>query len=138
MTDSTAPSPVDYFEAAVRVRYCECDPMNVVHHSVYPIWMEIARTDMLARDGEAYADLEKQGVYFVVARLNLRYRKPAHYDDNLTVRTWITACSRAKMDHAYEIRRGDELIVTAQTTMVCVDKQGNVQVIPDNVGKLAR
>ena len=48
-------------EVPVRVRYVECDPMNVAHHSVYPVWLEIARTDLLRRRGNAYRDLEVAG-----------------------------------------------------------------------------
>ncbi|MBL4702017.1 MAG: acyl-CoA thioesterase, partial [Phycisphaeraceae bacterium] len=69
--------PQNVIQAPIRVRYSECDPMNVAHHASYPVWMEIARTDMLRRDGTSYAQLEKQGTYFVVARMSLRYRKPA-------------------------------------------------------------
>tara|TARA_Y100000589_G_scaffold327408_1_gene369132 strand:- start:2162 stop:2578 length:417 start_codon:yes stop_codon:yes gene_type:complete len=122
--------PQNVIEVPVRVRYSECDPMNVAHHSSYAVWMEIARTDMLRRDGTSYAKLEEQGTYFVVARMSIRYRKPAKYDDDLTVRCWIDTCSGAKLDHAYEIKRGNDLIATAETTLVCVNKNGNIQPIP--------
>ena len=129
MTDKTS-KPQNVLQSPIRVRYCECDPMNVAHHASYPVWMEIARTDMLRRDGTSYADLEKQGTYFVVARMSLRYRKPARYDDELIVHCWVDSCSGAKLDHAYEIKRGDELIATGQTTLVCVTKEGHIQPIP--------
>ncbi|MFG0250806.1 MAG: acyl-CoA thioesterase [Phycisphaeraceae bacterium JB051] len=125
-----APDPDKVIEVPIRVRYCECDPMNVAHHSSYAVWLEIARTDMLRRDGTSYAKLEEAGTYFVVARLSIRYRKPARYDDDLTVRCWIDTCSGAKLDHAYEIMRGKDLIATAETTLVCVNKHGNIQPIP--------
>lgn len=123
-------APQNVIEVPVRVRYCECDPMNVAHHSSYAVWMEIARTDMLRRDGKSYAQLETEGTYFVVARMNIRYRKPAKYDDDLTVRCWVSMCSGAKLDHAYEIKRGNDLIATAQTTLVCVNRDGAIQPIP--------
>ena len=81
----TSPLTVDHAEVEVRVRYCECDPMNVAHHSVYPIWMEIARTELLRQCGAAYRDLEASGIFFVVARLSVRYQKSAHYDDVLRI-----------------------------------------------------
>ena len=74
-----------HIEVPVRVRYVECDPMNVAHHSVYPVWFEIARTDLLRRRGNDYKDLEAAGVFFVVARMSLRYHKPAKYDDELLI-----------------------------------------------------
>jgi len=118
-------------EVPIRVRYCECDPQGVAHHSVYPVWLEVARCDLLARDGKRYRDLESMGVYFVVARMNFRFRRPAHYDDTLTIKVWTSALGGAKLDHDYQIRRDNELIASAQTTLVCVDKEGNVTPIPD-------
>jgi acyl-CoA thioester hydrolase len=117
-------------EVEVRVRYSECDPMNVAHHSVYPVWMEIARTELLRQRGVAYRELEARGVYFVVARLGVRYRKPARYDDVLRVIVQGLPSAGVKVDHEYEIRRGDELIAAAQTTLVCVDREGKLQPIP--------
>ena len=131
MADSTAiTNAVTQTSVAVRVRYVECDPMNVAHHSVYPVWLEIARTELLREQGMAYRDLEASGILFVVARMNLRYRKPAKYDDELTVQVKVQASAGVKIEHDYEIRRGKELIATAQTTLVCVDRDGNLQPVP--------
>lgn len=117
----------------VRVRYPECDPAGVAHHGVYPIWLELARTELLRRGGRPYAALESDGVKFVVARLCIRYRRPVKYDDLLQVRAWIAASARAKVDHEYEIRCGRHLIATAQTTLVCVDAAGRPRPIPEGV-----
>ena len=64
-------------------RYCETDQGGVVHHSVYPVWFEMGRTELLRANGLAYKDLEKVGVFFVVAELNIKYRRPAMYDEEL-------------------------------------------------------
>ena len=69
----------------VRVRYVECDPMNVVHHSIYPVWLEMARTELLRRRGIVYRQVEQRGCMFAVVRLNIRYRRSAMYDDALEV-----------------------------------------------------
>lgn len=132
MTDK----PILDLAVDVRVRYCECDPMNVVHHSVYPVWMEIARTELLRVQGTAYADLEASGVLFVVAELAVRYRKPAKYDDVLrvTVRQRpYEGRKHVKVFHDYEIHCEDRLIATATTTLVCVGRDGRPMAIPDGV-----
>jgi len=118
------------FNIEVRVRYSECDPMNVAHHSAYPVWMEIARVEMLRQRGTAYRELEERGIFFVVARLSIRYRRPARYDDILQVRVRRLPSAGVKVDHEYEIHRGRELIATAETTIVCVDRQGKLQPVP--------
>lgn len=122
-------------EVEVRVRYHECDPMNVAHHAVYPVWLEIARTELLRQRGMAYRDCEAAGIYFVVARMSLKYRRPARYDDVLRVVVKARPSAGVKVEHDYDIIRwGDkELLTTASTTLVCVDRNGRACPIPPGV-----
>lgn len=120
----------------VRVRYAECDPMGYVHHSVYPVWFEMARTELLRQAGVIYAEVERRGeMYIVVARLNLSFRRPARYDDELTVTAKLDRAGGAKIEHRYEVRRGEELLCTGQTTLACVDRQGRPMRVPEWMGK---
>ncbi|MCB9838948.1 MAG: acyl-CoA thioesterase [Phycisphaeraceae bacterium] len=120
----------------VRVRYSECDPMGVAHHSVYALWFELGRTELLRGCGVTYADLEKAGVFLAVTRLETRYRAPARYDDALLLRTEVTGGGRARIDHAYELRRataggdGGDLLATATSTIACLDAQGRPCALP--------
>lgn len=116
----------------VRVRYPECDAQSVAHHSVYPVWMEIARTELLRSNGASYRQCEERGIYFVVVRMELRYRRPARYDDLVTVHVRATSFGRIKIEHAYEIKRNDELLAEATTTLACVDRSGRPQAMPDD------
>ena len=118
----------------VRVRYAECDPMGVAHHTAYPVWFEMGRTELL-RDGPGarYRDLEKQGVFFAVAKLAIQYKRPTRYDDELMLQTKITSVGRAKIEHAYELYRDGELVTTATTTLVCLDADGRPQAIPESL-----
>ena len=127
--DTPAQRPTET-SVSLRVRYVECDPMGVAHHSTYPIWLEIARTELLREQGVVYRELEEQGILFVVARMSLRYRRPAKYDDQLTVRVRLEPGAGVKVDHRYEVRRGEELIATADTTLVCVDRDGRIRPAP--------
>ena len=115
----------------IRVRYPECDPMGVAHHASYPVWLEIARTELLREQGEAYRALEAAGVFFVVARLSLRYRRPARYDDQLDITVTCGPSAGVKLQHQYEVSRGGELLATAETTIVCVDGEGQLQPVPE-------
>ena len=120
-------------EVPIRVRYQECDPMNVAHHSVYPIWLEIARTDLMRSRGQTYRELEAAGVFLVVAKLSIRYRRPAMYDDDLTIKVTSLPTVGVKLEHTYEVRRGGELLATAETTLACVDGDGKLRPVPDAV-----
>lgn len=125
--------PIDSIDLEVRVRYCECDPMNVVHHSVYPIWMEMARTEMLRRRGNSYRVLQAAGIFFVVARMNLRFRRSAHYDDVLRIHVETMPTAVIKVVHRYKIYRDRQLLAEADTTLVCVDGEGRPKSIPSGI-----
>jgi acyl-CoA thioester hydrolase len=122
----------------VRVRYVECDPMGVAHHSAFAIWFEMGRTELLRSSSEVpYRDLEREGVFFAVTRLEVRYRRPARYDDVLTLHTRITGTGRAKIEHGYALYRGPELIATASTTVACLDRDGRPRPLPDALAQWA-
>ena len=65
----------------IQPRYSETDQGGVVHHSVYPVYFEMGRTELLRANGLAYKDLEAAGVFFVIAELHIKYRRPAFYDE---------------------------------------------------------
>ena len=98
------------------VRYAETDQMGVVHHAVYPIWFEIARTDYIKAAGTSYSDMERSGVMLPVTEISCRYRLPAKYDDILEITTTITRFSPARIEFVYEIRRKGETQILAAGT----------------------
>ena len=115
---------------AVRVRYAECDPMKIAHHSVYAVWYELARTELLRLRGMAYRDCEAAGVFFVVARLSTRFRRPALYDDLLSVEVESLHSTGVKIEHRYRLLRGRELLATGESTLACVDADGRLRGVP--------
>lgn len=130
MSESTPPDRPDRVVVPLRVRYVECDPMNIAHHSSYPVWMEMGRTELLRAQGANYRDCEEKGIFFAVARLSIRYRKPARYDDELELHVVGLPCAGVKVEHTYELRRGDELLMTAETTIVCINREGRAVPVP--------
>lgn len=138
--DTVAPDrPIaDSGETRLRVRYAECDPMGVAHHSSYAVWLEIGRTEILRDCGLTYAKMEAAGVLLVVTRLEIIYKAPAKYDDEIVVLTTVTGGKRARLDHSYEvwIDRGDGrgrsvLCATATSTLACVDENGRPRALPE-------
>ncbi|OHB64736.1 MAG: hypothetical protein A2168_09245 [Planctomycetes bacterium RBG_13_50_24] len=114
-------------------RYAETDKGGVVHHSVYPVWLEMGRTELLRANGVAYKDLEAAGVFFVVARLNIKFRRPAQYDEKLLLETVCSAVSAAKVEHVYKLTRsGDGLILAeGSSVLACVNEEGKVRRVPE-------
>jgi acyl-CoA thioester hydrolase len=132
-------------------RYCECDPMGVVHHASYIPWLEIGRTELLRDTGVTYAELEAAGVFLVIVKLECSYKRPAYYDDLIEVRTRVVGGSRVKIRHEYELFRDDtlsngtqsatpgltqrrtpgELLMTAASLLASVDRTGRPAPLPD-------
>ena len=79
-------------------RYAETDKGGVIHHSVYPVWFEMGRTELLRANGVAYRDLEAQGTFFVVAELRIKYRRPAFYDKELLLETTCSNVTPGKVE----------------------------------------
>lgn len=125
--------PVASCEIQIRVRYAECDRMGYVHHSKYFEYFEMARTELLRANGFRYRDLEDRGVLFVVAKAACKWHRPAAYDDVLTLRCRVDRQTRARIDHAYEIIRDGTLLCDATTTLACVDREGHVIPIPEEI-----
>lgn len=115
----------------IRVRYPEVDAMGYLHHSRYFQYFEMGRVELLRSQGFSYADLERQGIFFVVVKLECRYRNPARYDELLALSTRITRQTTVSLEHQYELRRGDTLLAEATSTIACVDRAGQMQRIPD-------
>lgn len=118
-------------ETQIRVRYEDADPMGFLHHSKYFTYFEIGRTEMFRAAGGNYRGLEESGMFVVVVRAECRFRKPARYDDVLTVRTCLAKTSLAKIEHTYEMRRGEDVLAVAEVTLALIDRSGQVQRIPE-------
>jgi acyl-CoA thioester hydrolase len=117
----------------IRVRYPEVDAMGYLHHSRYLQYFEMGRVELLRTLGHSYADLERRGVFFVVAKVECKYRAPARYDEELTLTTRVVRQTHVRIDHAYELRRGDTLLAEATTTIACVGRDGQVTQIPEEL-----
>ena len=123
--------PIVRGETTIRVRYAETDRMGLLHHANYLVYFEQAQTELLRSFGLSYRDLEDGGYLLVLTRVEVRYRKPAFYDDLLTIRTTVAKTTAVRIDHAYEVSRDGTLIAEGSTTLACVDREGRPQALPD-------
>jgi len=124
---------VDTHTIPIVPRYCETDQAGVVHHTVYAVWFEMGRTELLRANGHIYRDLERSGVFFVVVDLSIRFRRPAFYDEQLELTTTCTGLSLAKVEHTYILKRTSTgvLLAEGRSVLACVDKEGKVQRLPE-------
>lgn len=124
------PMPVEQ-TISIRVRYPEVDAMGYLHHSRFLQYFEIGRVELLRSLGFRYAELERQGVFFVVVKAECRYRAPARYDEELQLTTVVARQTHVRIDHTYALKRGDALLAEASTTIACVGRDGRVTQIPE-------
>jgi len=73
----------------VRVRYAETDRMDVVYYGNYAMYFEIGRVEAIRHLGVSYKDIEDMGIILPVVELNIKYLRPAKYDDLITIKSQI-------------------------------------------------
>jgi acyl-CoA thioester hydrolase len=115
---ATSPSPDGViWQIEHRVNYSEVDQMGVVYHARYLVWLDMARTEYLRRQGMAYRELEERGFRLAVGEISMRYRQPGRYDDLIRVRCWVDSARsrRVTFGYAVELEPSGELLATATT-----------------------
>jgi len=120
-------------EVTIRVRYVEADRMGLLHHANYLVYFEQARIELLRQQGMTYRDIEDQGFLLVLTKVEVKYRRPAYFDDLLTIRTTVERTTAVRIDHRYEVFRDRELIAEGATTLACVDREGRPQALPEAI-----
>lgn len=110
--------------AEVTVRYAETDMMGIVYHANYLPWFEVARTQLLREQGFPYRQLETDGFRIPVLEVSAKYRRPALYDDTLTIVATIREKPLLRIRIAYEVFRGEELLATGESTHAFCDLHG--------------
>ena len=107
-----------------KVQYYETDMMGIVHHANYIHWMEEARIDFLNQLGFPYAEMEKRGVMSPVRAVSCSYKKPCSFDDEIAIAVSVAAFNGVVLTIGYAMRRGDELICSATSEHVFLNKSG--------------
>lgn len=121
-------------EIQIRVRYAETDQMGVVYHGNYAAFFEMGRTEWLRNQGFTYKKLEEIGVMMPVVSLSMNYKKPAKYDDLLTLKTIFKSQQGVKIEFDYEIHnQAGELLTTGYSMLVFVDMKTGRPTLPPEV-----
>ncbi|HYC61646.1 MAG TPA: thioesterase family protein [Thermoanaerobaculia bacterium] len=95
-----------HVESRLRVRYKETDQMGIAHHANYIVWFEIGRTDLCRATGFPYNEIEARGFILVVTDVQVRYRTPFRYDDEVLIRTRVAEMGSRIIRFAYELFDG--------------------------------
>ncbi len=113
-------------EIQIRVRYGETDQMGVVHHGNYALYLEMGRIEWLRKLGISYKEMEENGIMLPVVSMTLNFKKPAHYDDLINVKTQLKNRPSAKIEFEFEITDENGLMITsANVILAFIDMKTN-------------
>ena len=118
-----------------RVNYSETDQMGFVYHANYLVWLDMARTEHLRSTGVTYRDMEERGVFLAVTEARIRYRLAARYDDLVRIRCWVRDLASRRVVFGYAVERAEtaELLATAETALIALDRRRALSRVPADV-----
>jgi acyl-CoA thioester hydrolase len=121
----------------VRVYFEDTDFSGVVYHGAYIRFMERARSDYLRLLGVGHDALDRgemgEPLAFAVRRIVVEFLRPARIDDVLEIETHAGHLGGARIVLAQTVRRGAEVLVTAEVTVVMINGQGQARRLPETV-----
>ncbi len=107
----------------IRVRYAECDRMGFVHHSVYALYFEEARTEYLRSRGVTYKSMEDQGIIMPVRSMSFEFKKAAIYDDLLNIHVTILGETQVRCCFEYKVyNQSGDFLSSGTTELFFVNK----------------
>ena len=122
---------MNYHQIEIRVRYSETDQMRVVYHGNYAQYFEVGRVEWLRNKGVSYKWMEENGIMLPVVSLTMNYKKPARYDELLTLKTILKKQASVKIEFDYELyNEKEELLTTGNSVLVFVDMKTGRPIAP--------
>jgi acyl-CoA thioester hydrolase len=116
-----------------RVGYHETDGQRRVHHANYLNYFERGRVEMLRAAGFDYKAIEDEGRMLVVTEMQIRYHAAAEFDDLLRLTTRVLTARGVRIRHAYTVHCGETPIVSAESTIACIGRDGRPRPLPDDL-----
>ena len=116
-----------------KIYYHDTDCGGVVYYANYLKYLEEGRCEYCLSRGVILKDLVSQGIYFAVARTEIDYKLPVHYQDILKVFTRIEKIGRCSVDFLQEIKKENMVVVVAKTFWVCVGRDFKPRPVSEEV-----
>ncbi|WP_166967425.1 acyl-CoA thioesterase [Yeosuana marina] len=115
----------DIFE--LRPRYGEVDQMGYVYHANYLTYCHQARNELLRKMNIDEINLEKNNIILPVISFEINYKKPAHYDELITIKTTIREQPKVRFSFEFEIRNQEKMLLSeAKSTVVFADSESRL------------
>ena len=121
----------------VRIYFEDTDFSGLVYHASYLRFMERGRSDFVRLIGIGHTALydgeHGEPLAFAVRRIHVDYLKPARIDDLVEVETTVRAIAGARLVLWQVVRRGGDVLVEAEVTVVLVNPEGKARRLPQGV-----
>ena len=118
---------------ALRVYYEDTDLAGIVYHANYLKFCERGRSEMLRLAGIHHTELTKDGLHFVVRRMECDFRAPARIDEVVRVETCLKRATGVKLVLAQAVKFVDQVLFEAEVTIALVNGAGRPQRIPSEI-----
>ena len=105
------------------VRYQETDQMGVAHHSVYPVWFEVGRTEFIRDFGLPYSKMEADGLYLPIIGLTCEFKSFSRFEDELAINTRIANVTGSRLNFMYEVVNNERIIAIGTTAHTYANRQ---------------
>ena len=124
------------FNHTVKVYYEDTDSGGVVYYANYLKFLERARTEALVSLGFSNKKIKDEfGALIIVKSCNIEYKKYAHLEDELNIRSFVKSITKTSFFMNQFITKGDETIVEAQVHLVFINQKGKPIKIPETLFK---
>ena len=124
------------FNHTVKVYYEDTDSGGVVYYANYLKFLERARTEALVNLGFSNKKIKDEfGALIIVKSCNIEYKKSAHLEDELNIRSFVKSITKTSFFMNQFITKGDETIVEAQVHLVFINQKGKPIKIPETLFK---
>lgn len=122
----------------IKIYYEDTDAGGVVYYANYLRYMERARTEFLLEKGISVAEYHREGLFFVVAHVDISYRSPAHLGDTIEITTEVGELKKASITLRHRVMRGGALLAEATVTLALIDREGKPRRLPEGFRGLMR
>ena len=124
------------FYHKLKVYYEDTDAGGVVYYANYLKYLERARTEALTTVGLSNLQIkEKFGALIIVKSCNIEYKKSAHLEDELSIRSFVKSVTKTSFFMNQFITKDEFSIVEAQIHLVFVNEKGKPIKVPDIIFK---
>jgi acyl-CoA thioester hydrolase len=133
------------FEINIRVYYEDTDAGGIVYYANYLKYLERARTELIYSLGLKHKKLKDEyGFQIVVSHCDIYFKRPAFFEDHLTIKTELKSLSAVKLEMSQKVykvdcwttKENEEILVDAKITLACVNKLGRPEKMPEETMKL--